>query len=350
MLSAFAKADQAIRSAMDHNAFTAACLLAGRHDRILHRCAYGRLSIDDDAPLTNEHTLFDLDSLTKPLTVGLITLRAVESGTLCLWDQLGTFLNAPEDKQNITIGQLLTHTAGFPTGIHLWERARSMEDAADVLLHTPLMAPPGARVHYCCAGYILLGQLLECLYQTPLDELAAQEVFRPLRMSRTGYLPADGNIAATEMQDDGRCLQGLVHDENAQFLGGVSGNAGLFSTMDDVALALQMLSTEGQLPDGTQYLSRASVRLALQSRTPGMAQERSLLFDLPALHSGFTGDLFPAQTVGHTGFTGCSMALDPQSGLYVVFLTNRVCPSRDSTDIYRVRRLIHNTVYAAAGV
>lgn len=344
----FSLADQVVGRALEAGAFTSACLLVGRGERVLHRRAYGRLSIDDDAPPTNEHTRYDLASITKPLVVGMLTLRAMEAGRLCLWDRLGTFLDAPADKRDITIAQILTHTAGFPTGLHLWELSHSPESAVERILNAPLASPPGARVRYCCVGFILLGQLLECLYGTDLRELALREVFRPLRMRDTGFLPQDGNIAATEMQDDGRCLQGVVHDENARFLGGVAGNAGVFGNMDDLALFLQMLCQRGALPDGTRYLAPATVELAMRNHTPGMAQGRGLSFYLPAYDNGYTGDLFPPQTVGHTGFTGSSFALDPTSGLYVIFLTNRICPSRDSLDIYRVRRLLHNAVYAAA--
>ena len=344
----FSLADQVVGRALEAGAFTSACLLVGRGERVLYRRAYGRLSIDDDAPPTNEHTRYDLASITKPLVVGMLTLRAMEAGRLCLWDRLGTFLDAPADKRDITIAQILTHTAGFPTGLHLWELSHSPESAVERILNAPLASPPGARVRYCCVGFILLGQLLECLYGTDLRELALREVFRPLRMRDTGFLPQDGNIAATEMQDDGRCLQGVVHDENARFLGGMAGNAGVFGNMDDLALFLQMLCQRGALPDGTRYLAPATVELAMRNHTPGMAQGRGLSFYLPAYDNGYTGDLFPPQTVGHTGFTGSSFALDPTSGLYVIFLTNRICPSRDSLDIYRVRRLLHNAVYAAA--
>ena len=171
-----------------------------------------------------------------------------------------------------------------------------------------------------------------------------------MKIQNSSYLPAGGNIASTEMQDDGFCLTGVVHDENARFLGGVSGNAGVFSTMDDLALFVQMLAAEGELPDGSRYLCPATVRLSMQNRTPGMAQGRGLGFALPWYENGYTGDLFPKETIGHTGFTGTSFSYDPTTGLYLIFLTNRVCPSREGTAIFRVRRLLHNAVYAAASV
>ena len=343
----FSRADQVVLQGLRDNAYTAACLLAGQGEKVLFRRAYGRLSLEDDSLRVNEQTRFDVDSLTKPVVTGMLALRALESGRLCLSDKLGSFINAPKDKAEITIAQLLTHTAGFSTGLHLWRQARSAQEAAGVILDMPLAAAPGEKVQYCCAGYILLGQLLECLYDLDLPELAMQEIFWPLRMQRTGFHPADGNIAATEMQDDGRCLQGVVHDENARFLGGAAGNAGLFTTMDDLALMMQMICAQGLLPDGTRYLSRASIKLLLENRTPGMQQARGLGFAFPALTNGFTGDLFPPETIGHTGFTGCSVAYDPTTQLYVIFLTNRICPSRDNPAIHRLRRLLHNAVYAA---
>ena len=346
----FTRADQAIAQGLRENAYTAACLLVGRGERVLHRRAFGRLSMEDDSPMTNEQTRFDLASITKPLVVGMLSLRALEAGKWCLTDRLDTFFDAPADKAGITIEQLLTHTAGFGGGLHLWESGCETHDAADMILNMPLACAPGTRVMYGCAGYILLGQLLECLWNMELSELAMQEVFWPLGMRHTGYLPQDGNIAATEMQDDGRCLQGVVHDDNARFLGGVSGNGGVFSTMDDLALFLQMLAARGALSGGARYLCPSTVRIALDNHTPGMAQGRGLGFHLPAYDRGYTGDLFPKETVGHTGFTGGSITLDPTTGLYVVLLTNRVCPSRESSGIYRIRRLVHNAVYAACGL
>jgi len=172
-----------------------------------------------------------------------------------------------------------------------------------------------------------------------------QEVFWPLKMYKTSFLPQGKNIAATELLD-GVCLEGVVHDENARFLNGAAGNAGVFSTMDDMALFAQMLAMSGELPDGTAYLSPSTLRLAMRNHTEDMSQARGLSFYLPWYDDGFAGDLFPRETIGHTGFTGTSLALDPTTGLYVILLTNRVCPSRDNTAIFRVRRLVHNAVYA----
>ncbi|MEA5000197.1 MAG: serine hydrolase domain-containing protein [Candidatus Limiplasma sp.] len=345
----FARVDEIMRQAVLNHAFPAAALLVGQREKVLFRRAYGRLGYGEQEPATTEQTRFDIASLTKPLVVGTLALRAIESGKLCLWDKLGTFVDAPEDKRDITIRQLLTHTAGFPGGLHLWRMAEDPARATELLLGAKLQTPPGTRVRYCCAGFLLLGQLLECIYGQPLHDLALSEVFWPLKMTRTGYLPTGENIAPTELQADGTLLRGVVHDENARFLGGVAGNAGVFSTVDDLALYLQMLAGGGLLTDGTRYLTSATLRLAFQHHTAGLGQARGLGFYLPSHDDGYTGDLFPPDTVGHTGFTGSSFSLSPSDGFYLILLTNRVCPSRESGQIYRVRRIVHNAVFAARG-
>lgn len=337
MKNDFSRADQVVRQGLRDQAYTAACLLVGRKERVLFRRAYGWLSEQEDAPRANEQTRFDLDSITKPLVTGMLALRAMEAGKLCLNDQLGAFIHAPEEKAGITIAQLLCHTSGLEADLSLAQMAASAQDAAQAILNAPLTACPGKKVQYSDAGYILLGQLLECLYGMEMSELAVQEVFWPLRMQRTGYLPKDGNIAATAQN-----LTGEVYDENARFFGGVSGHAGVFSCMDDLALWMQMIAAQGALPDGSEYLSRHSIRLLLEEMVPG----RGLGFAFPGT-DGFTGDLFPQGTIGHTGFTGCSVAFDPAESVYVIFLTNRICPSPSNPAIHRIRRLLHNAVYAA---
>ena len=331
----FSRADQVILKGLRDQAYTAACLLVGCGQRVVYRRSYGRLSNEEYAPRANEQTRFDLDSVTKPLVTGMLALRAMEAGKLCLNDPLDTFLHAPEGKKDITIAQLLCHTSGLQPDLPLAQAAVTPENAAQAIINAPLLAQPGQQVAYGSSGYILLGQLLECLYDMELSELAMQEIFWPLKMQHTAFLPKDGNIAVTD--DDG-----VVFDNNACFFGGVSGHAGVFSTMDDLALWLQMLSAQGELPDGSRYLSKASVALLAKEWVPG----RSLGFAIPG-STGFTGDLFPSETIGHTGATGCSVALDPTTGVYVVFLTNRVCPDPVNPAIHRIRRLLHNAVYAA---
>ena len=341
----FTVTENVLRLGLEAGAYTCCAILVGTRDAVLYETALGQLAPDDSTP-ADADTRFDMASCTKLMVTAMLTLQSLESGRLCLWDRLGTFVDGPADKQELTIRQLLTHTAGFSTGLHLWRLARDAEHATEILLNTPLQFAPGTRVQYCCAGYILLGQLLENLYGEPLNALAERLIFGPLGMRATGYRPEGGNIAATERQPDGACLRGVVHDENARFLGGVSGNAGVFSSLRDMGRFCSMLAREGEAPDGGRILAPATLRAAMRNHTTGLAQARGLGFYLPYWDDGYTGDLFPPETVGHTGFTGASLVLDPSSGLHVALLTNRCCPSRENLMIYRIRRLVHNTVFA----
>lgn len=136
----------------------------------------------------------------------------------------------------------------------------------------------------------------------------------------------------------------MVHDENARFLGGVSGNAGVFSDLGDMVRFASMLACGGTY-GGTPYLSPATLQTAGRNYTPGMNEHRGLGFHLPGPGS-FHGDLFPPGSIGHTGFTGTSLIVDPGSGLYVVLLSNRIHPTRENMKFIRVRRTVHNAAMA----
>ena len=343
----FTHVDTLLRNGVESHAYTSANILVGRGDEILFRAAYGKNSIEDDAQPTTLDTRYDMASMTKNLSVGMIALRALEKGLIALADPISLYFDVPEDKKEITVKHLLTHTGCFHPSLPLWQMNLKPEEVAPAILNAPLIGKPGTEVHYSCMGFILMGKILEKVYGMPLNELAQQEVFGPLGMKDTGFLPEGGNIAATEMQPDGKCLVGVVHDENARSMGGVSGNAGVFSTADDCAKYAQMLVRGGLLPDGTRYLSKATLDAAMKNHTPGLGEARGLAFYLPAYETSYVGDLFPITTFGHTGFTGTSYAIDPVTGVYLILLANRVCPTREDPQFMRIRRLVHNAVYAA---
>ena len=162
-------------------------------------------------------------------------------------------------------------------------------------------------------------------------------------MASTGYLPTGDNIAATEIsRRTGKLIQGVVHDENARFQGGVSGNAGVFSNVPDMIRFCEMLALGGK-----GYLAPATLQAAIRNRTPGFDTHRGLGFHLAGVDANFMGDLFPVDSFGHTGFTGTSFAIDPHTGFYVILLTNRVHPTRENLKLMRFRRAFHNALYAA---
>ena len=310
-----------------------AAAAVGVKDQVLRVCVAGGANIK---------TRFDLASLTKVVSTAMLALLAIEEGNLTLYDRVARFFEAPADKGDITILELMTHTGGFTPSFHLWEITDAPEDAAGCILRYPLAAKPDGTPRYSCMGFILLGKILEKVYGTPLNTLAQSRVFEPLGMRQTGYNPSGGNIAPTEIDPaTGAALCGVVHDENARFLRGVSGNAGVFSDIGDMVRFASMLAMAGK-----GLLSPATLRMATHNYTPCYDVHRGLGFHLAGTPENFLGDLFPAASFGHTGFTGTSLAVDPESGLYAVLLTNRVHPTRENEKHIRFRRCFHNRVYA----
>jgi len=340
-MEAFEQVHRLVCQGLERGAYPSAALAVGIGQKLYLKQAYGDCT---------ENTLFDMASVSKILSPTMIALRFLEDGVLRLYDSIGDFFpEAPEDKRDITILQLLTHTGGFAAHFYLSDYTSDPADAARVILERPLAQPAGADPVYSCMGYILLGKILEKIGGEALDELARNYVFEPLGMKNTTYRPA-GDIAPTEMDPTtGQLLRGIVHDENARFLGGISANAGVFSDLDDMIRFMKMLACGGRPDSSPAFLSPATLRAAMVNRTPDSAGEyRGLGFNLAGSPKNFLGDLMGKRACGHTGFTGTSIALDPDTGLWVVLLTNRVCPSRNNRELVRMRSLIHNAAAAEA--
>ncbi|MBR2048810.1 MAG: beta-lactamase family protein [Oscillospiraceae bacterium] len=340
-MDAFRQTDSLLQQGLEQGAYPSAAVAVGIGPRVYLKKCYGGCT---------EHTLFDIASLSKILGPTMIAFRFLEDGLLRLYDTVGDFFpDAPEDKKAITILQLMSHTGGFPAHFFLSDHTSDPAEAAWVILEHPLALAPGTAPVYSCMGYILLGRILEKIGGAPLDALAERLVFHPLGMAHTGYHP-DGDIAPTELDPaTGRLLQGIVHDENARFLGGISGNAGVFSDLNDMIRFTKMLACDGRQDNGSHYLSPAMLNAARINRTPDSRGEfRGLGFNLAGSPRCFLGDLISPRAYGHTGFTGTSIAVDPETGLWVVLLTNRVCPTRANTQLVRMRSLIHNTAAAEA--
>ncbi len=300
----------------------------------------GRISLPDGADATLA-TRYDMASCTKIMGATMLALQGLEQGKLTLDDTIGRYFDAPEATRSITIRQLMTHTSGIVPHLLLQEQTDDPTQAVQVILHTPLAGEAGVP-RYSCMGYIVLGNILERIYGDSLDQLAKRRIFDPLGMTHTGYCPTGDNFAATEIDPTtGRMLQGVVHDENARFLGGVSANAGIFSDIQDCVTFAQMLARHG-----TPLLTKATMDKAIHNYTPGFDVHRGLGFHLGGTECNYTGDLMPSCSFGHTGFTGTSIAVDPTTGFFAVLLTNRVHPSRENVSQLRFRRLFHNAAYS----
>ena len=318
--------------------FACAAGAIGAGDQVLAQSFTGQAPEPGDQPV-DQHTLFDMASLSKVLGPTMIALRALEDGTLSLEEQVGDFFpQAPEDKRHITVLMLMTHTGGFEPSFRLDRMGITPEEAVDAILTVPLAQQPGTVPVYSCMGYILFAKMLEKRFDKPLNELARERVFLPLGMERTGYCPPpDAQCAATERDPDtGKPWIGVVHDENARFLRGVSGNAGVFMPLSD---GIRFASMLGRMGEG--YLKRETMEAAIHNYTPGQEWHRGLGFHMAGTEGCFFSASVPDECFGHTGFTGTSLMVEPATGFWVLLLSNRVYPTRENDRLFPFRRGLH---------
>ena len=313
----------------------------------VHCC--GVLSPTRDQPVA-PGTIFDMASVTKPMTAALAALRLVERGKLSLLQEVAEFF--PGSKlphlSGVTLRHLITHTSGLPAWVDLYTGTSTREEAEERLLSLPLAAAPGTRYEYSCLGYILLGLVCERVCGESLQDLLRREVWQPLGMSDTGYCPAPeaaGRIASTaDCPARPRELVGEVHDGNAWRMGGVSGNAGLFSTAPDVLRFCHVLMG---WEEGPRPLGRLALQRYTTSQIPADLGGQSFGWFCYGNQMLPSGDLLPPDLFGHTGFTGTMVLVVPSEELCIVLLTNRVCTDTDASRIRRTRRRVTNVIAAA---
>jgi len=333
--------DSLLQKAVQEGCFPGAVAACGDRTNVYALSCAGKIA--DGAAAVDLNTRYDMASLSKILGPTMIALKAIEQGDIAVGDELNRFWDGlPDDKREITIWHMMTHTTGLAASFRLDEVLTDPAGTFDKLMESPLENPPGTKVNYSCMGYITLGKTLEKYYGKPLDVLAKEMVFDPLGMKNTCYCPTGDNIAPTELDPaTGRLIQGVVHDENARFLNGVSGNAGVFTDIGDMIRFAQMLARGG---DG--YLSPVVLQTAIRCQAESPDARRGLGFHLAGTHQNFMGELMPRDSFGHTGFTGTSLAVDPHTGFFVVLLANRVCPTRQNLRMFSFRRRLHNALYA----
>ncbi len=324
------------------SAFPGATIAVGYRDSVVLLAAVGHYGADDKRPVTTE-TIYDLASLTKVIALTTECILLVDRGKLDLDAPVQRYL--PEFrgplKDQVTIRYLLTHSAGLVADLPLWDSTRTREAALAMVDTAPLVSPPGTRFVYSDLSAIVLMQVVERITGRPFDQLLADDVFTPLGMTATGFAPPKtwrDRIAPTEMDTffRHRLLIGEVHDESAARLGGVSGNAGLFSTAPDLARFARWLLK-------MRRTDSLHVREFTQRQNIPPGSSRALGWDTPSENSS-AGTKMGPNAFGHTGFTGTSIWFDPDKGIFIILLTNRVNPTRANTKIFQVRRRVADLV------
>ncbi len=295
-------------------------------------------------PMTAD-TIFDLASLTKVVATLPVVLSLVEEGRLTVSDRVLTYLPefAGEGKDEVTIGHLLGHSAGLIAGREFY-RTTSGPALFEAAAMEPLAAAPGERTVYSDIGFLMLGEIAARVSGRSLAVAARERVFEPLGMASTGFLPDPSlkpRVAATEAKESREGPKvAVVHDENAEALGGVAGHAGLFAPVADLCRYAAMWTGGSR-----SVLSPWTRARALEPHAAPPAR-RGWGWVLKGDTMDHTGDLWPAGTFAHTGFTGTAIAGDPASGAWAILLTNRVHFGRQ-VDIRRLRARFHNALAAA---
>jgi CubicO group peptidase (beta-lactamase class C family) len=339
--------DPVITAALERGEAPGAVLLIARRGKVVLEKAYGLRAVEPARVPMTVDTVFDLASLTKPTATATCVAVLIDRGVVLAADPVGRHLPefAGGGKEAVTVEHLLTHRSGLPAGNSILDYRDGPAAAWKAICGLALRHKPGEGFVYSDLGYIVLGQLVGRVGGKPLDAFAAEHVFGPLGMSETMFKPAEGlqaRCAPTERRA-GRWLLGQVHDPRAAALGGVAGHAGLFSTARDLAVFSQMI-LDGGFYAGVRVLSQAAVIEMTRPRGPA-GQVRGWGWDVDTAYSSPRGDLL-AGGVGHTGFTGTSLWLDPATGLLVVLLTSRVHPAGKG-GVVRLRARVANVAAAA---
>lgn len=344
--------DSIAKSAIDRGIASGIAIGVGRYSRLVHLRGYGTTDWAAGSDAVTDSSLFDIASLTKVIATTTAAMMLEEEGRLDLDRPVRLYV--PElkakPKASITSRMLLTHSAGFEAGAPLYRKAKGRAAYLREINRRPLAYQPGTGSTYSDWDMVVLQAVVERIAKEPLDSIVARRVFHPLGMRDTRFTPdtADKSlrrrIVATEIDPArGGLLRGTVNDQNAWALGGVAGQAGLFSSVRDLSLFAQMMLNGGAY--GAVQIARPQTVARWTSRQSSKSS-RALGWDTPAPEAS-SGRYFSPRSFGHTGYTGTSMWLDPERGVFVVLLMNRINSRGSGEGHLDVRRAVSDAVQAA---
>lgn len=344
-----------LEQAIAEHAFPGAAWGILHNGAIVAMEATGRFTYDPAAPAVAPATVFDLASVTKVVATTAAAMLLVDRGLFDLDARLGDLLPGfvigmvpGSGKERVTLRMLLAHSAGMVGYAPLFENCGTPDALLRAILRLPQEAVPGLRTEYSDFGFILLGKVVEILTRTPFDAFCARSLFAPLGLTRTGFRPRAWERSAIPPTEDdrrwrGRVIQGEVQDEHAFLLGGVAGHAGLFSSVEDLLRFAQCILERGRTATGAQLFRPETVDLFATRHTTADGRSRALGWDVPTEPSS-SGRFFGPRSIGHLGYAGTSLWIDPDQNLAVALLTNRTWPDRSSDAIRQVRPAFHDAV------
>ncbi len=390
---AFAKVRELFASGVEQGVFPGAVLLVGKQGEIIFEESIGKLYHPDFGPdtRTSIDTVFDIASLTQPVVTSSLIMMLVENGKLKLKDHVTRY--APgfgvHGKSDILIKHLLDHSAGFPhwhpyfeeivelsssSRIGMLASAAAKEHVYQQINRQMVKGKPGTKQVFSDIGYIVLGQIIERLVGAPLHKVAQKMLFHPLGMRSTSFVDLSlfkrGSIEAVpdmvapteDCPWRKRVICSEVHDDNAWAMGGVSGHGGCFSAARDLHTFASHLI--GAYFGQDSFISQATVRefffpwvdpeadfteFDAEVRQSSRLESNRWRYGWEAPHeeNGMLGAGLSPFAIGHAGFTGCSLWLEPEAGVDIILLSNRIHPTRNNKKIKEFRPLIHAAIVEA---
>ena len=343
-----------IDSAINDKIFPGAQIFISKSGSIIASESFGNHTYDINAPPVTNESIYDIASLTKVVSITPIVMKLIAMKKIGLQHTLDQFYNdISDDKSNITIKHLLTHSSGFKPFVEYYKTKKTSRDLiiSDILA-TDLDFIPGQKYQYSDLGIIILMDIVEKITNNSLDYLSNNWIYKKIGMKNTMFNPdfkLINRIVPTEYDSLFRkkMIHGIVHDENAFLLNGVSGHAGLFSTAEDLGRFGQVMLNRGSWL-GDRYFRSSLIRKFAKRQNLPFGSERALGWDTPSRNGrSSAGDLYSHNSFCHLGFTGTSIWIDPDNEVVIVLLTNRVHPTRENNRIYGIRRKFHNYVMQA---
>jgi len=339
--------DSIMEKAIQDSVSPGAVLLVARNGVIAYHKAFGTYSYDPYSRKVNPSSIYDMASITKVAATTISIMKLYEEGKINLDDPVAKYIPkfAQNGKEKVTVKNLLLHNSGLPSWKPFYQLCKTPDEILDSIYAQPLVYKTGDSTVYSDLGFITLGKIIEVVTGMPLDQYVKKTFYIPLGMKNTTFLPPEKwleNIAPTEYDSTlGKFVHGVVHDENARALGGVSGHAGLFSNARDLAVLMQMILNGGEY-GGKRFFRKETVEL-FTKRWPnnrGLGWDNALsTYGKSALDGAFGENAF-----GHTGFTGTSVYVYPEKNVIAVLLTNRVHPTRANTKHIQLRKVVHKAI------
>ncbi|GAB4148284.1 MAG: hypothetical protein Fur0015_13650 [Ignavibacteriales bacterium] len=341
----FSKLDELMNQGIESKLFPGGVLLVGDANKVLYNKAFGNFTYDKNSPEVKLNTMFDMASVTKVFATTMCIMKLYDENKIDLKAPLSKYF--PEysfgKKDEVKVIDLLIHESGLPA-YYSPNSGETRTDVIDTVLNKKLVYEKNTKMIYSCLNFVTTMLLVERITGKPMMEFYKENFTSPLKLNRTMFVPPSELRNECAPTEGG--LQGIVHDPLARSLEGKSGNAGLFSTAEDLAKMCKMILNDGKC-ENKQIIKKETLQLFTKKYSD--RSSRAIGFDTKS-DNGYTsaGKLFSPNSFGHTGYTGTSIWIDPERKIYVVLLTNRVYPD-DSATLHDFRPMIHDAVIEAIG-